>query len=198
MKTIILDLNGVVLEKADGLVLKKAIRSFGAPRTALIFLAYKLGKMSPEQAALIMPIIAEAENEVGFLPMAPLAVELLAGVRDAKLKVCSNFASKTQADGKLSSYVNEGCGGIFGGPGDITLIPINEGKKDCFAREKASGADRVIVVDDSMRNIRAASEAGCSAVLISRDLSKRAEARRKYGAQSFGSLIEFASEYAKQ
>jgi beta-phosphoglucomutase-like phosphatase (HAD superfamily) len=197
MKTIILDLNGVVLEKADGAVIKKALAELGRIRSVVLFLAYKFGRMSPGQASLIMPIVAETENEIRFLPQAADAIRILAAARDTRLKICSNFSSKSAADEKLLARINEDCGYIFLEPGDAAMLPLNEGKGDFYRSEAAKGGD-VIVVDDSMRNIRAAKKAGCRPVLISSDRGKIRRARSKYGAEAGASLYDFARRFARE
>jgi beta-phosphoglucomutase-like phosphatase (HAD superfamily) len=193
MKTVILDLNGVILEKADVLVIKNAIIGLGPVAALTVLAAYKTGKITPEQLYLIERFIAKTEAGIKFLPGAKDAIKALAGRKDTKIKICSNFSSQTGYDDRLREYINKNCDDLFANPDDITLLPINKQKKEFYERERNMAApdDQVIVVDDSIHNIKAAAESGCYAVMITNNNWLSAKAKKLYGAAVHSRFCHF-------
>jgi len=164
MRVIILDVNGVIMEKADDLLIRRAMAEYGPRKTLSLIASYRFGKLTQSQRNFLHHLVAWAQDTVGYMPQALNTISALHRESDTKIKICSNFASKTDADERLIARLTEDTKIV---PENITLLSVGESKLSYYQQERmAIRKGSLWVLDDSKRNIRDAQKAGADHALL--------------------------------
>jgi hypothetical protein len=173
---IILDLNGVVVEKLTMLVIKdcfsRAKNVAGALAVIDALVGYKTGKLLQKHIDVIAPFFETGKQiKADFLPFVEDAVLDLLEYYPGSVHICSKCSIAPSDAKEYESYLRN----HFEKPGvpgfaDVRLLSLvkNESKLDYFkeVKEKWPNNGKVIVFDDDPANCALAKQAGCHTVYI--------------------------------
>lgn len=197
---IIFDINGVILNDVKLSVILHAMQEYGHAKALWLLVCYKLKFNKGVVNQHIIPIAEEQAPKAHFLPGAEKTVDKLTKLKKFDYDICSNSGvggDVAEAE-KLYRTKSSGMNRI----NHYELLPMDASKKE-FYRKASKGYRITYVVDDSLRNIKAAYELdmeyrnddtlNCKIerIFISKNANERKIAHERYGARCFETLVGF-------
>lgn len=199
-KKIILDINGVILNDIKLSVVLHTVQKHGRAKALYLLACYMLKVNKNKVNEYIIPIAEQQAPRAHFLPGAEKAVEGLTSLDLFDIDICSNSGVGNNSKYTEFQYRDKSKG--MNRINHYELLPIDASKKE-FYRKSSKGYNVTYVVDDSLRNIKAAYELDMKTInndeinsvihrmFISKNKKERKIAAEKYGAVCFMTLSGF-------
>lgn len=187
-KKVILDINGVILNRVELSIVLHALEKHGHLKALYLLMCYKLNLRREYAHSHIVPIAQKQAHKAEFLPRAQQALDALTKTPNLDIDICSNSGLDGNATYTEFQYRNKSHG--MNQINQYCLLPIDSSKRE-FYKAASQGYSETLVVDDSIRNIKDAFELGLQPVLITKNKIKAQFAKKKYQARVFPNLELF-------